>query len=155
MNGLAIYAAIVGTASLSWNIWCELRKERSDVRVEVVTEPVPVGLGRYELTVIVRNYGKTDEAVERIGLNFHDPTDEDFGDAGESQTVDEPLAPRRNVRWTWDLGKRRWRVGREYQGFAVLASGRNLTSEWREFDAELLERGCPDRRGTLVAVSTD
>jgi hypothetical protein len=138
VNGLALYAAAVGTASLGWTIWREVRSERSDVRVTVMTEPVPIGEGKYELTVVTRNHGKTDEVVERIGLNFLDPTVDEMGRGAAQERVDEPLPPRRNVRWTWNLGTQRFKVGREYQGYAVLASGVTELSEWFEFSADTL-----------------
>jgi hypothetical protein len=144
VNSLAIYAAVVGTISLGWNVWRGLRSERVDVRVTVETEPVLVLPEKdrpapYQLTVIARNYGATEERVDRIGINYNDPTQDEFGGGGDSKRISETLPPRRNVSQTFNLTGRRFKVGREYVGFVVLASGNTIESELHEFDLTTLE----------------
>jgi hypothetical protein len=139
VDGLAIYAALVATGNLAWAVWHATRSERFDVRVAVGPEPVVVGAQKFELTVTARNLGKTDEAVERMGVRFYDPTATEMAEGSVSQLVSEELPPNRRVRFTVDLAKQRYRLGRQYQGYVALASGRNLESDWQELEGYLLD----------------
>lgn len=144
MDALAIYGAAVGTLSLGWNVWRELRSERVDVRVSVVTEPVLVLPEKdrpapYQLTVIARNFGATEERVDQIGIRYFDPSPLDAQGAEDSRQVSETLPPRRSVSETFNLTDRRYKVGREYVGFVVLASGDTFESEVNEFNLATLE----------------
>jgi hypothetical protein len=85
---LAIYAAAVGTISLGWNVRQGLRSERVDVQVMVVTEPILVLPEKdrpapYNLTVIARNSGATEERVDQIGIRYLDPSPLDIQGAQE------------------------------------------------------------------------
>lgn len=122
---LALYAALVATGNLTWTIWHAKRNQRFDVRVEAGVEGVVVDSGRYELAVTARNLGKTDEAVERMGVRFFDPTAEVMAESTVLDRVDQELKPNRSVRFVLDLASQRFRVGREYQG-----SRRSPQVEW-------------------------
>lgn len=116
MDALAIWGAITGTTSLGWNVWRGVRSERVDVQVTVVTEPVLVLPEKdrpapYELTVIARNLGATDERVDQIGIRYFDPSPRDIQGAQDSRRVSETLPPRRSVSETFNLTERHFKVG--------------------------------------------
>jgi hypothetical protein len=139
VDGLAVYAALVGTGSLGWTVWHALRNERFHIQVDAGVEGVVVDSDRCELTVAARNVGKTDEAIEYMGIRFFDPTADVMGESSVGQRVEYDLKPNRSARFTVDLASQRFRVGREYQGFITLASGRTVESPWREIDGYLLD----------------
>lgn len=109
VDPLAIYAAVVGTVGLGWQIWRETRRTRTNIRVELEHAAMPrefyvaftgdpdqrSGPVEYVVSVIVVNDGESTEYVRDIWLENRARTrGYDFGHDGEH---DGELLPRGRI----------------------------------------------------------
>lgn len=148
-TALAIYAAIVGTIGVGWQIWREKQRLRTNLRVEIehcasaqqgligTTSDGPRPLD-YEVVVNVINDGETTEYVRRVSIE----------DAQESHGIDlhlrsDPdaeLPPRGRTKCSIRLDTAvgaGWAEG--FKGIAWLASGRSVESVVEIFDQDIIE----------------
>lgn len=130
-------ALVVALGGLGWQIYTWRHAHRFDVRVSIEPEMIPVGQKRYEVTVVVRNMGSTEEAVESVALLYshhHPEVPEDGVVLGLPSLLDrkgEPLPPRRNVRRTYDLLGSQFieHFPEEVTAVVTLESGKRIVSE--------------------------
>jgi hypothetical protein len=122
--------------SLGWQVFTWLHERRFDVRVRIESELIRVAEGKYPVTVVIENHGATEEAVQEVWLLYAEHYDLDEPQKvtrGPPSLLDRksaPLAPRRNVRRTYDL------LGGDYAPFpseltavVLLESGERVTSK--------------------------
>jgi hypothetical protein len=106
---IACLALSVALGGLTWQVYTWRQAHRFDVSVSIQQDPAPVAQKRYEITVVLRNLGSSDEAVENVALlySLHDAgVSEDGVGLGFPSLLDhksDSLPPRRNVRRTYDL----------------------------------------------------
>jgi hypothetical protein len=65
---VACVAAGLALSSLAWQVYSWKAERRFAVTVHIRAEPVPIGGGRYPVTVVAMNEGGTVEWVEQISL---------------------------------------------------------------------------------------
>ena len=135
-TGVALYAAVVASGALGWNVLSAVRERRTDVHVEVEHGP-EIGVDGwvgYRIEVIARNFGPR-EVVEDAGVRF-EPEAESKTGFRHVVEIDEPLLPRDLVRWTaTDLKRTHYDAkedGRRFTAFVKLASGEVITSDVQE-----------------------
>jgi hypothetical protein len=160
---LAIYASLVGTGSLGWQVWREHQRLSTDVRVEFEHSAHPrqlfvmVGNGpdrrpgplEYELGLVVVNHGQTTEYVRHTFVrNAAETEGFDFGDMDEG---DKELPPRGRVfsrvrpaelspeRVFGPTIPDRFSVdlSEGFYGYARLGSGRIVRSKLEHLDPEI------------------
>jgi hypothetical protein len=102
-------ALLLSIGSLTWQVYSWRQDRRFDVRLEIDFPSVPIGGRRYDLTVVVANCGRTDEAIEELiltatydreinrKLNFYSP------ELVADPAVDRRLTPDRSFRSTFNL----------------------------------------------------
>jgi hypothetical protein len=147
---LAIYAAIVGTAGLGWQVWREVRRLRTDIRVEFEhaakhrqfyvawagdpdTRPEPL---QYELTVVVVNDGETTEWVREITIENRARTQ---GYEFDNTEGDEQLEPRSRVFARERVEHMDFDPSDGFVGTARLASGRKIESKLERLNQDILD----------------
>jgi hypothetical protein len=149
-DALAIYAAAVGTGSIGWQIYRELRRLKTDIRVEFEhasesrqvfvafgadTDPRPHPL-EYELSIVVVNDGETQEFIRDVGLEqAAGGTGHDFG---EGRTGDRELPPRGRFVEQIRVGHVDFDFSSGFRATARLASGRVIQSDVTHLDRRLL-----------------
>jgi len=152
VDPLAIYAAIVGTVGLGWQIWREVRRMSTHVRVEleqssqvrggpfvsvgadVDPRPEPV---EYEIAVVVINDGETTEYLRNVWLENAARTEGyDFRPDDRS---DRELPPRSRIQETVRLPELSLDLSNGMVGIARLASGRIVESEVEPLDQSILD----------------
>jgi hypothetical protein len=130
-------ALLVALGGLGWQVYTWRHAHRFDVRASVEPEMIRVGQKSYEVTVVVRNMGSTEEAVESVALLYshhHPEVPKDAVVLGPPSLMDrkgEPLPPRRNVRRTYDLLGSRFieHFPEEVTAAVTLESGKRIVSE--------------------------
>jgi hypothetical protein len=65
---VASYAAMLALLSLGWQVYSWKAERRFRVELTIREDPVPIGCGRYPITVVATNAGGTVEWVEQIAL---------------------------------------------------------------------------------------
>jgi hypothetical protein len=151
MDALAIYAAVVGSVGLGWQIWREVRRTRTDIRVEIEhaakqrrffvvvpddPDPRPEPL-EYEVSVVVVNDGETTEYVRGIYLESRARTEGyHFGNAGEG---DQVLRPRSRIADSVRLNELDFDASRGVVGIVELASGRSIESKLEMLNQNTLD----------------
>jgi hypothetical protein len=139
---VALYAAVVATAALAWNVARVIREQRTVVRVEVEHTPLigDDGLVGYQIQVVARNFGPG-EVVEDAGVQF-EPKEDGKPGMGYSARLDKPLPPRDYLRWTLDLKETPYNAreqSRRFRGFVKLASGKEIASDVQEIRESSVE----------------
>lgn len=149
-DALAIYAAAVGSASLGWQIYREIRRLKTDLRVEIEhaarPRPMYVAFGsdsdprpeplEYELTLVVVNDGETTEYVRDAAIEDAARTaGYDFGD----ELADKELRPRNRVFAQVRVQDLEFDPSHGFYGVARLASGREIKSRVERLDNGVLE----------------
>lgn len=146
-------AFVVALGGLCWQVYTWRHAHRFDVRASVEPEMISVGQKRYEVTVVVRNMGSTEEAVENVALLYshhHPEVPKDGVVLGPPSLMDrtgEPLPPRRNVRRTYDLLGSRFieYFPEEVTAVVTLETGKRIVSEPIQ----------TDKRSLYVALGRD
>jgi hypothetical protein len=75
---VAIYAAVIATGGLCWQVWTHFALRRPKIRMEIRHAAQPAddsdlaGQLIYEITVAAVNFGETTETVEAIGVHWPD-----------------------------------------------------------------------------------
>jgi hypothetical protein len=101
---IAIYAAVIASGGLGWQVWTHVQRRRPVIRVELrhagqpPTDPNLAGKLIYEVTVAAVNTGETTETVEAIGFLL---ADEKHG--MDDRPILEPLPPGGVVRRSFEL----------------------------------------------------
>lgn len=147
---VAIYAALVGSGSLGWQVWRERNRLSTKIRVEFEhgTPPRPMFVVyagdtdrrpeplEYELTLVVINDGETTEYVRDAWIEDVAGTGgnhfDDLGDEGQ-------LPPRARVSVSLRTHHVETDFSAGFVGVARLASGRLVQSKVEHLDAHLLE----------------
>jgi hypothetical protein len=147
---LAIYAAIVGTAGLGWQIWREARRLTTDVSVEFehaaqgsrvlvanLSDPDPRPRPiEYELSVVVVNDGETTEYVRDIWIE--NPTRTEGCDVSASDP-DKELVPRGRVVASLRIEGLDLDLSMGFIAIVRLASGRVIESKVDHLHQHLLD----------------
>jgi hypothetical protein len=152
-DAIAIYAAAVGSGSLGWQVYREINRSRTKIRVEVEhatrprqgpfvvwggdpVDPRPDPI-EYELTLVVVNDGETTEFVRDLWI--HNPSRGEGFDVGLDGDGDAELAPRSRLFQRFALEGLPVDLSEGFYGQARLASGRVLQSSPERLDDGLLE----------------
>ena len=150
-------ALVVALGGLGWQVYTWRHAHRFDVRASVEPEMIPIAEKRYEVTVVIRNMGSTEEAVENVALLYshhHPEVPKDGVVLGPPSLMDRrgaPLPPRRNVRRTYDLLGSRFmeHFPEEVTAVVTLESGKRIVSEPEQTDKRALHLALgldPDRQ---------
>ncbi|HMJ02280.1 MAG TPA: hypothetical protein VK506_05025 [Conexibacter sp.] len=145
MDPLAIYAAVVATAALGWQVFTRWQSRRAAVKVEVthaaerqegvlqLPGPRRGELG-YRVMVIVSNRGETTQFVDAFGIRaVEDETAMTF-----EVPDDKALRPAQSMRGQFWLEALSLEVDGRFVGFAGLATGEVVESRPQELHAALL-----------------
>lgn len=147
---LALYAAVVATAGVGWQIYRERRRLKTDLRVEFEHLATPRAVGvmwsgdtdprpdplEYELVLQVINDGETTQHVRELFI-------EDAAETGGYSFVDgdgdKELVPRGRVLARVRTNRFKFDPAGGFYGHARLASGRVLKSKLTRLDMGIVE----------------
>ena len=131
---VALYAALVATGALAWNVYVYFRSHRTDVWVEVNQGRVPGDAGKlgdpgkleFALHVVAINHGDQTQFVQGLGLLFLDPDNKSW-----TRQVAEPKPrelPPGERSTTGPIRIKNRNLSEGYIGFVELASGDEFRS---------------------------
>jgi hypothetical protein len=160
VDGVAIYAAVVGTGSLGWQVFRERRRLRTIVRVEFehASRPIrspnaAIGPGEpllslldYELAVVVINDGETAEWVRSISIE--DAAGTHGYDFGHPSGGDQELQPRARTFARLTATDLPFDPANGFYGIVHLASGSEVRSKLSHLDDGILEH-IAERNGSV------
>jgi hypothetical protein len=150
-------AFLLSIGSLTWQIYSWRQDRRFDVRLEIGFPIVPLGERRYDMTVVVSNRGRTDEALQELRLvamydrefnrklTFYSP------ELIADPATDRQLPPNRSFSSTFNLMSKL--IGgrgnpedfpTEVIGVAELQSGRQVFSEPYQPPTDLRDHALED-----------
>jgi hypothetical protein len=149
-NVVAIYAAVVGTGSLGWQVYRERRRLRTNVRVEFEHSAQPVNMPMVswgaeplgpdplysELAVVIINNGETVEWVRSVWIE--DAAGTAGSDLGNEHRGDLELKPRARVFARIDTADLPFDPEGGFFGIARLASGEEVRSNLSHLDDVIL-----------------
>lgn len=146
---LAVYAAIVATAGLIWQIWTELRRRKRVVEIEVSHASAPLGgedtgngparANWYELCLIVINRGESPIYVRELSIDCVSTA----GALGYVEVTQDQLAVEvqsgEHRAWKRLIDERDEMWSEGFIVSATLSTGEEILTDVQWLDASLIE----------------
>lgn len=148
---IALYAAIVSTVAVGWQLVEYRLRRRTKIRVELEHAIGPAGQEEgesydYLVSVLAINDGGSTEYVQSAGL-------EAPGGYGVGMNIEQELPPRQRIATSFSEAEFPEGFSQGFQGKVTLASGKVFTSDVERCDSDVREM--QPEHADLTSVSAD